>query len=169
MNVLGLALTTLGCIGFALHDCACRRQRIQTLQELNAALELMEGELGTNNLPMPALCRSLSMQTAGAAARFFSQLTESLDRLGETSFAELWQEAAETCFQNLGRSELETLVRLGGSLGRYELTRQLGAIGACRISLEANLHAARRACPGEQKLTIGLSISAALLLLILFI
>ena len=165
MNVLGLALTILGIVGIALHDCSCRRQRIQTLQELNTALELMEGELGTNNLPMPALCHFLSMQTAGAAARFFSQLAEGLGRLGELSFAELWQEAAEASFQNLGRSELETVVRLG----RYELHRQLGAIATCRTALETNLHAARRACPGEQKLTIGLSISAVLLLVILFI
>ena len=169
MKFLGLAMAALGCLGFALRDCSDRRRRIRTLQELSAALELMEGELGTNNLPMPELCSLLAALSSGAAAGFFSRLSESLCRLREEPFAALWREAVLAGLQDLSALEFDTVIRLGGSLGRYELSRQLGALRSCRTMLETSLETARRSYPGEQKLRIGLSVSAALLMVILFL
>jgi len=169
MRFLGTCLVVLACIGFGLGLCGTRLRRIRVLRELERALGLLAGELGTSVRPTETLCALLARRCAGDVGSFFQSVVSALPTLAERPFAEIWEEAA-LCSLGCLRAEEQALVAgLGGSLGRFELARQLEAVELCREEIRSALREAKSAYPAEKKLCLGLSVSAAAMLAILLL
>ncbi len=166
MKLLGAALILAACLGAGAVYALAKRQRMETLQGLWGALGLMEGELETRLSPLPELVRLAAAEAQGQAGAFLDSLSGRLDRLGEAEFAQLWREAAEEQLSALNPEEREEICRLGLVLGRYELEKQLAALGACRAILRTGLDEAVLRYPGEKRLGLGLGAAAGALLVI---
>ena len=139
------------------------------LRELIRSLEIMECELGTNNIPLPALMCLLA-QTSGMPVRaFYETMSAQLTRLGEISFADLWGQAVRKDLPDIGDRDRQALGQLGQHLGRYELPQQLRALRNCVNSLSASLREACARYPDQQKLGMGLAVSAGILFWIVLV
>lgn len=144
-----------------------RRQRIELLSLLSAALDTAAGELSLRSLPLTRLFELLAKRSDGMAAEFFKALCTGMDRLSEEDFFTLWTNAAEEHLTALNTAEREEIARLGAVLGRYELPRQLEAIRGCRTAVDNALLQARQDYPTRRRLALGLSASAGALLIII--
>ena len=169
MKILGLVFLFTACVSLGFLYCENKKRRLRTLRELVNVLERMEGELGTNNLPLPDLCVLLACNSRGAVKSFFESVTEKLSRLGELSFAEMWGQAVMENLTEVSEMDRDALRQLGSSLGRYQLTQQLNALDSCRRMLYRSLEEAERMLPNQQKLGLGLAVSAGILFWIVWI
>ena len=154
------------CFGAGTMVSQVKKQRIETLRGLCAALELMEAELGTRLSPMPELVGLLAGKMGGQTGAFFSHLSSLMEKLGAEDFSALWQEAANAMLDALDAADLDELCRLGHILGQYELDKQLAAVRLCAAALRSGLDAAEKEYPGEKRLGLGLSTAAGALLII---
>jgi len=64
---------------------------------------------------------------------------------------------------------LETVIKLGSCLGRYDLEQQLLELDLCRSLLQKSLDASRSALPERRKLGMGLACAAGGLLVLVLI
>ena len=169
MKYLGSVLILAACAAAGYIYIASMKKRIRALEAFCAALELAAGELKTRAAPIPELCALLKKRSSGAAAAFFSRLSDDLAALGEKSFAELWREAAEDELACLAPEERQEVVCLGNVLGRYELARQEKAVSACALALRASLARARESYGGQKKLGLGLPAAAGALIVVILL
>ena len=146
-----------------------RRQRIELMAQLSAALDTAAGELSLRSLPLPRLFELLEKRSGGAAAEFFGALCTGMDRLSEEDFSTLWESAAEEHLGLLHSTEREEIDRLGAVLGRYELQRQLAAVRDCRAAMDRALSSARQDYPTQRRLALGLSATTGALLIIILV
>lgn len=165
MKILGGALIFLGFLAAGLVHTSAEKKRIETLCQLVLALELMEGELSARRTPLPELTALLANRSTGQAGAFFRQLADSMEQLGDRSFDTLWSRAAEN-LNALDRGEREELIRLGPVLGRFEMDKQLAALGCCCSALREALRGAQSRYPDKQRLSLGLTAAAGALLII---
>lgn len=169
MRTLGICLVVLACVGFGLSLCMARQRRIRVLRELEKALGILAGELGTSVRATGALCTLLAENCAGEVGAFFQGVVSAIPDLAERSFAEIWEDSALRTLASLRAEERSLVAGLGGSIGRFELERQLEAVALCRRELRSALEEARRSYPAERKLCLGLSVSAGAMLAILLL
>ena len=159
-----LAATSLGvCILLE------RKRRSRCLRELCASLELLEAELGTNAKPLADVFRDLCSRSEGSVLHFFRFLSEGFAYLDRISFFELWKEAVGLCLPQLTSRERDELIRLGGVLGKYELSRQCAALERCTSFLREELNRQQERSRGEDKLMLALPTALGLLLVILLL
>lgn len=169
MSPVGAALILLACLAAAWRLTQEQTKRLRALQELSAALERLGADMSLRLTGLPELTEALAQSAPGAAGRFFCTLREALSELGEKPFAVLWAETLRSALPELGREELDALLRLGETLGRYELNEQLAAIELCRAALERGAALLRDALPERRRLAYGLLGAAGALLCILLI
>lgn len=167
MSPAGAVLILCACLAAA--GCLVweQRQRLEVLRDLAAALTRLHAELSLRATGLPELAAALARESRGATARFFSALCEEMEDLGERPFSELWEEAARFSLPELGREDLESIYRLGETLGRYELREQLAAIELCRASLERSAALLADRLPERRRLAYGLLCAAGALLCII--
>ena len=168
-RLIGAALILLAGLGLGLQLCALRRRQLATLRELETALGLLQSELETSVRPTAQLCAVLLARSCGETRAFFQTVEDSLPLLGEKCFEELWTAAAESCLGHLRREDRQSLERLGQSLGRYELSRQLQALTLCREELQRSWEQGCTALPEQNRLTVGFGLAGAAMLLILLL
>ena len=166
MNILGAALILLGSLAAAGRLIGEQRKRLCALRAVSAALERLRAELSLRAAGLPELTELLAESSDGAAGRFFSALRETLPRLGEHSFSELWAGCVSHALPELSDEERAALRRLGETLGRYELSEQLTALERCRGILTENADALAAALPEKRRLAFGLLGAAGALLCI---
>ena len=164
MRSVGAALILLASLALGLGFAREKKRRLTALRELCAALELLAAELEARGEPLPRICERLGGCAPGGAGAFFRRVSESLPFLGERSFSALWTESLEQSYLFLKPQERQELQQLGSLLGRYELSRQLAGIRRCQALLELERDSAQAGTAQEQKLGIGLSLAAGLLL-----
>ena len=169
MRILGICLIVFACVGFGLSLCRARQCRIRSLRELERALGMLAGELGTSVRPTGMLCTLLAERCRGEIELFFQSVVSAIPDLAERSFAEIWESAAQRSLSSLRPEERALVAGLGGSIGRFELDRQLEAVELCRREIHSALEEAGKNYPGERKLCLGLSASAAAMLAILLL
>ncbi|MBR1455666.1 MAG: stage III sporulation protein AB [Oscillospiraceae bacterium] len=166
MKTAGMLCLFTACLWIGAAYCRARRQRLAVLRDLCKAMEQMEGELASRSSPLPELCRLLATGSEGDVRAFFTRIADGLAELGELRFSELWKRAARDTLFCLRPFEMDALLRLGSSLGRYELDRQLGVVKACSRTLERCYRAAQQSMTGELKVGMGLAAAAGALLVI---
>ena len=166
MSYLGAALILLGSLAAAGRFIEEQRRRLCALRDMCAALERLRAELSLRAAGLPELTKLLAESSDNAAGRFFSALREALPQLGEHSFSELWTGCVSMTLPELSDVERTALRRLGETLGRYELSEQLGALERCRAALMESVESLSEALPEKRRLTFGLLGAAGALLCI---
>lgn len=166
MRVLGILLVILGAVLAGEALCRERKRRQRQLRDLIQGLNLMLGELQLHASPLDELL-SLAEGPAGEAGCFFAAVGDSMERLGEESFSEIWRRAAENRLPGLNAASRDELARLGVILGRMDLEAETEAVAACRDALLSQLAAERAELPGFRRLSLGLSVCVGALLAIL--
>lgn len=168
-RIAGFLLLQLAAALYAHERVTGKRRELETLRSFCDMLEQLRGLLEIDASPMPELLETLSKRCKGDAALLSKDLAQSMDALGACSFQELWSQALNAYAAKLDSDTLEELDALGTVLGRYDLETQLDAVTTCHTHLRASVDARQLAHPQDMRLTIGVSLSAALLLGILLI
>ena len=169
MRPVGALLILGACLAISAVGIRERRGRLRTLDGLDAALCLMEAEIGSRAAALPELAGFLATRCPGGAARFFQQLSGSLDALGEQTFYSLWVFCVRQALPELKETERQPLLELGRSLGRYSLDCQTKAIRLCRERIRQEAAAARESFARDSRLIWGLSFAGGAFLLILLL
>lgn len=166
MKNAGLLLSTAALLLVAIKTLSLQRRQLDMLRELCAALERMAAELGEHNTPLPALMDALTCEATPLLRPFFTDLQSSLNHLDDRSFSESWREAVDRHLL-LPRAQKSAVDQLGGYLGRYAGELQKDVLLSVQASLLRELKRQESAAPDRRRLTLGLTISAISMLLIL--
>lgn len=145
------------------------KKRLDTLEQLCHALERLHGELGSRPAAIGELFSGLVQTSGEEAAGFFRLVLQRMDRLSAESFSEIWHGSLGETMPALEEEERRELEKLGGILGRYDLSEQLAAMNLVLDRLREILHRLKENYPASRKLCIGVSCSlSAMLALVLF-
>lgn len=169
MRIIGAFLAFCACGAIGVMRIFAERKRIDLLTALCGAFSVMKAELSAHLTALPDLAKMLSQQGKGDAADFFSALDARMDALGKCCFDEIWRESAAETLCLLKEDELQEVLNVGAVLGRGELEMQLNAIDRCVSSLYAVLEGARTQQPQQSKLTLGVSLAAGTLIVVMLI
>jgi Stage III sporulation protein AB (spore_III_AB). len=150
---LGAALFTLAWTLVGCGAAARLRARARTLWELCRMMELLRFELARFAPPMPELFAQLGKTAPGAGGEISRRLYDSLNRLGDEEFSDLWERA----LGDLSGPERETMAALGRGLGRYGAQEELAALDVCRERLMDLSGEAERTAKERGRLYVGLS------------
>lgn len=169
MKIAGFVLLQLSALFFSMRRIGAQKREMEALGSFCAMLQQLDGALGSEAPPMPELICTLTQRCSGAAMLFLRTLGASMDRLGESSFSELWRDAVKAASALSDRDAVQALNELGSVLGRYELDTQLGSVRTCRAALDRRMETLRQELPQTKRLTLGLSLAASVLLGIILI
>ncbi|MCD8127357.1 MAG: stage III sporulation protein AB [Clostridiales bacterium] len=157
----------LACVGGALHLTWQRREGLRTLEQLIAALLLMERELGRGEPDTATLLELAAQSVAGSASRFFRNVGEALNRNGERPLAELWREEGEALA--LPSSAKAAFDVAGQILGRYDAREQRKGLHTAAQTLQEELQSAKEEEKQTSRLTLALGSCTAVFLLVLLL
>ena len=166
VKTVGLLLSSAALLLVAFKTLSIQRRQLETLRELCAALARMAAELGEHNTPLPELMDELAREAPPILRPFFNELQSSLQHLEDKSFSESWREAADR-FLMLPSEQKTELYRLGGYLGRYAGELQKDVLLSVQASLLRKLKCLEDQAPDRRRLTVGLTMAAISMLLIL--
>ena len=169
MKLLGIGSMLLASLGFGLVSLSEKRERMGCLRDLCAALVLFRAELGSTRVPLPRLIHELCGKARGQAACFLRTLDASLEKLGERSFCELWEAAANETLPLLTLEEREALNQCGKLLGRFSLEEQLAALDEMQRRFASALDREQQVYREDKKLRLWLPTAAGALLVILLL
>lgn len=144
-------------------------QHARCLAEIIESLRFMSSELRSVATPLPEIFCEIAKVSRQETNNFFSMLSDSMEKIVEISFAELWLEALDEGNLSLCHNEINELKRLGLSLGRYSAEEQCVAIDVCINRLEyAYTDALKKSIEGK-KLYTGLGLSMGIMFAALLI
>ena len=143
--------------------------REKNLSVLSECLFHIRHSIANRNDALPDLFSRLSVQLDGQIGEFFSKLYFCMDRIGETSFANIWMQAIKSSFTELNSSEFAELSKLGQTVGRCDAQTQIKAIMDSEAFLNKALEQIRCELPQKRKLALGLSATAGAFAVILLI
>lgn len=165
LKAAGAVLIVLACTlaGRARARELHRRARLPAA--LAAALELLRGEVVSRLAPLPEAAERLAASGPAETRDFFALLARRLGELGERTFSELWAACADTLA--LPPREADALRDLGASLGRYGAEAQDAALGRCIACMTGAADEAAQEAARGGKLSVGLGLTAGLMLAVL--
>jgi len=164
----GMLLVTAGGMMTGASAVALLRRRVQVLEAMLTALELMEGEIVTLLTPLPDVIARLAAMEQLAVQPLFQRMEALLPDLGEVPFSVLWERAIAESGLPFSADERRCLLQLGESLGRFDAEVQATALSRCMQMLERFREEARSRAEVDGRLYRGLGLSGGLLLAILF-
>lgn len=169
LKLLGAALLTGGGVWAGLAWAEDARRRLEALLVWRDALDLMAGELRLRLPAMPDWMGELSRRARAPAGAVFAAVGAGLDRLGESSFGEVWSAELRRSPGGLAEGDLAALAALGPVLGRYGWEDQCRAIAAVREDLDRRAGEARGELERKGRTcgALGLSLGAFLTILLL--
>ncbi len=134
---IGAILIIAGCGGFGFSLAAAHRRELQLLRQLLRGLQYMQCELKYRLTPLPELCRQTGKETGGILRHIFSTMARELDSRTLPDPGDCMDAAIKNCRETLPGNLRKLLIRLGRSLGRFDLNGQLrGLEGICRACEE---------------------------------
>ena len=142
LRLAGAALLTAGAWALGFGAAAQLRRRAAALRAMEGALELAERELSFRLTPIPELLEGLSQRSRPPASAFFARCLAGLDRLGEQTLGQIWDEALSSCPTDLRQEDRDILSELGQVLGRYDGEGQRKAVAQTERRLAHQLEAA---------------------------
>lgn len=168
MKYVGALFIFLACTGGGIYRALLLRRRARTLAELNAALELLRGEICGRLSDLPAALMAAGREK-GETGGFFEALREEAAQIGDKPFSEIWCGCAAEKLGSLQEDELRAVTALGGILGRYDAETQGRAIDACRDRLAAAYALASAGLSGAMRTAVGAGVSIGLMITITLI
>lgn len=169
MRGLGALMIIAGCVSIGGMTLRERRERVETLYALCAALRTMRAELITRLAPLPEVFHTLAENGAGAAGEFFAALYADMDSLGECGLAAIWQGACLRALCILRGDEVAAISALGAQLSLGSAEAAAEAVEACEGVLHAAYLREKERLPQARRLCIGVAAAAGAMLVILLI
>lgn len=136
---IGAVLVIVGCGGFGFAMAASHRREVQLLRQLRRGLGYMENELKYRLTPLPELCRQTGKEMDGVLKQVFFELARELDRRVLPDPGDCMTFAVKSSRDALPGSLRKLLLRLGRSLGRFDLNGQLRGLEALSSACEEEL------------------------------
>ena len=167
IRILGAMLTVLAGGLYAMHITKEHRQKEAYLEELLLILEHFTWELQTNLSPLSTCCTAAARCVRGKMGDFFLLLAEQLHRADAPTPSACMRSILE--LEPIPSPVRDRLGQLGDTLGRYDLSGQIGGLQAlqelCRRDLQALAGERQKTVKSCQAL--GLCTGAALAILLL--
>lgn len=130
---IGAVLIVAGCGGCGLSIAAASAREQNQLERLFRALEVVEWEITYRLTPLPELCRLAGKEAGGALRPAFRALARALDAQAEPDPGKCMRTVLEQCPELTPRVR-KLLLRLGASMGRYDLPGQVQGIQSVRTA-----------------------------------
>ncbi len=164
---MGAILVIVGCGGYGFSLAAAHRRELGLLKQLHRGLEYMQRELKYRLTPLPELCRQTGKEMGGALGRIFDSLSRELDSRTLPDPADCMSFALKQTRETLPGSLRRLLIRLGRSLGRFDLNGQLRGLEALSAACqeELNLLSQNKDLRVRNYQTLGLCAGIALAIL----
>lgn len=168
LKLIGALMIIAGCSGVGYYVVYSHKREEDALRQLIAALDYMECELQYRLTPLPELCRSAAADNKGAVCTLMLNLAKELDRQISPDAAVCMQVAIEKT-PKLPDKTKKLLSRLGGSLGRFDMSGQLRGLENTRILCRKELDNLQKDRETRFKSYKTLAICAGIALAILFL
>lgn len=164
---IGAVLIVGSCAGFGFSLALQHRREEAMLTQLCSILDHMLWELPFQLTPLPELLRHTAQRTRGRLGTLFLKLARQLDRQVLPDVLCCTQAALEEAEVDFPRVK-DTLLLLGQSLGRFDLSGQLKGLHAVREQCAAQLQElkANRDTRLRSYRILGLCAGAALAILL---
>lgn len=139
IKIIGAVCIIAGCAGVGFLTVLAQKKEEAQLRQLSALLDYMGCELQYRMTPLPQLCRYCATQEKGAVSELFLKLAQEMDRSQRADASECMNQVLSRS-TNISPVCKKMLLRLGGSLGKFDLGGQLRGIEntrqLCRKELE---------------------------------
>lgn len=169
LKIWGSLMLLCGCTGIGLLQVKYMDKRIRTLQSMVCALEVMERELSFRIPLLEEMLAEVVRMTDGPTQKFFSLCRNELNKGINKPFCEIWSQTAHEHLSALRKSDLDSILMLGGVLGRYDREGQLQAIVRTQKALEQDCSNAVVERSNRGKVYRVVSTTAGVFLLILLL
>lgn len=170
IKILGAVLITAATTAVGLSSAGRLKTRVRSLSSLITGLDLMRSEISTRLTPIPEILELLAREAAEPARGFFLSCLVKQKKLRGKPFSAAWRAALSECAElELRENEMQTLLELGGALGRYDAERQAEAIAKTRSRMETFLAAAEgeRDREGKTRALLGAAAGAAIVIILI--
>ena len=167
MKLIGAFFCVAACLLFGLAFLENEKRKMQAYNGLSNALMLIKTELCASLPPLAELMKQAAESSVGCVKAFFQIVLDEFYKIGETEFAEIWNEAAEESFDLFTQEQLKMLFLPGMLLGKSAGETQAEALEAAALYFRAELNKKEEKMSGSRKLAIGLPVCAGLLIVIL--
>ena len=161
-------LVSAGSVGFRI--AAALKRRCRLLQQLLAALGVLQNEIGFCGTPLPQAFALAAVASEGTVEALFSAMAREMDRrrwlTPAAALEQAWQEQPDLREEEALR---QCLLALAASLGKYDRDSQLTALEAAKTRLADLLHAAEQERSVRSRTYEALGLCAGLALAILLI
>lgn len=157
-----------GGVGLGLSGIKHLEERVYVLRSLIHCMELIEWELSFRAPVLKDLLAQVSEHTSRAVGQFLNECIVNMENM-ERPMAEIWQSSARNNLKMLKKSDLDMLLALGNTLGKYDLDNQRKSIENTRQNLLGALQEAvlERRRMGRVYGTLGTAVGVFLILLLL--
>lgn len=134
---IGAVFVVIACGGFGFSLAASHRREIQLLRQIRICLQFMECELKYHLTPLPDLCRQTAKETGGIIRTMLLSLAQELDQQTAPDVFFCMSETVRKYRDQLPGNVRKIFLRMGKSLGRFDLAGQLkGLESVCNICEE---------------------------------
>ena len=168
LKIIGAVIVIGACLSIGQRRVIAVRRELCTLGALMHGVRIMRAELTSRLCPMEELLRKAAEHAGREAEDVFLCCAESLSKLNENSFSELWSDSCGTIL-SIPAEERRQLELLGESLGRYELDEQLAACDRYLHDAGVKVQKLRMMLPELRKLSLALSAAAGAFLCLLIL
>lgn len=165
---IGAVLIIVSCGGFGFTLSAEHRNQEKSLRKLISLLDFMACELQYRMTPLPDLCALAAAEAGVPLGQIFKKLSEELEASTAVDVSGAMEDALASV-KELPSKTRQNLLLLGRSMGRFDLTGQLSALGAVRESCRRDLegYTVNRELRLRNYQTLGLCAGAALAILLI--
>ena len=168
MKIIGAMIVIGACLSIGQRRVNAVRRELCTVSALIYGVRVMRAELTSRLCPMDELLRKAAEHAGPEAEAFFLRCAESLSKLNENSFSDLWSDACGTIL-SITAEDRRQLELLGESLGRYELDEQLAACDRYLRDAGVEVQKLRVKLPELRKLSLALSGAGGVFLCLLIL
>lgn len=169
VNILGALLIMLGCTAAGIIKARSLSESDKTYAALIAALMLIKSEVSSRSAPLDEVMRTVQSAAAGNVKQFVMYIGDSFPKLGEKTFCQIWEEAAESFLKSISPRALSSVKTLGASLGRYDSDMQCAALCRCIEELSAEQRSLMETLCANKRMYVGVGGAAGLIIAIALI
>lgn len=138
--------------------------RVAALKSFVGAVQLLQAEIVFRQSAIPDILPMVIRECSGAAASFFRQVQQCMVRDGESFLSAVDLLAPELRHFDLKWSEIEWIVAVGRTAGRYDAATQADRLSGLITRLEQSLEQAQEEYGQKGKLYRALGITAGVMI-----
>ena len=165
MKIIAYLLVMLSALLVGVEINKLQKERLVLISDLVKMLDYMHTELSARPCRMDQLCRKTAKMFDWKIKDFSNAVSVEMDMLGEKSFQEIWNGCCRDKFKLLDGDSLSIISGLGESLGNFELSSQLTAIGNCGDGLRKKMQEQKEIYSNNSKINIAVPCSVACMIL----